>query len=112
MAGAPWLSRLFLWEPKHKNPDSRLGVVVKRTYDLAPGARLAPSDAPYPLFDGDVYFGKPNETSIQHEGDLTPFKPATDVVVNARAWARRGAPTRELRVAVAIPTARTRKKLV
>jgi hypothetical protein len=106
MPPAPYLHSLFLWEPLHEGPGTRAGVVVKRTYDLVSGEPLRPSEAPYPLFEGDVYFGKPGQTALQHERDGVPLKPLTDVVVNARAWARRGTTTREATAAVQIGTQR------
>jgi len=99
---APYLDSLFLWEPLHEGPGTRAGVIVKRTYELRNGEPAVPAAAPFPLFDGDVFFGKPFLTSVKHERDAVPFKPRTDVVVNARAWARRGTTTRELTAAVQV----------
>ncbi len=42
------------------------------------------------LFTADVFFGKPDRSSVRYESDLVSFKPNTDVVLNANAIAPNG----------------------
>jgi hypothetical protein len=66
-----------------------LSVVAKRTYDIVRGGPCRPSAAQHPLIAGDVFFnnGNPLATSCELESDYIPYKLATDVVLNAKAYA-------------------------
>jgi hypothetical protein len=66
------------------------GVLIKRTYDIVPGGRCTRVAADKKLVPGDVHFADPMNSSVRFESDFIPFKLATDVVLNGRAYAPRG----------------------
>src|SRR5215472_2647302 len=63
-----------------------LAVLVKRTYEIRPGepGRRVPEAAK--LVKGDMFYGDPKITPVKFESDLVPFKLATDVVLNGKAY--------------------------
>jgi hypothetical protein len=77
-----------------------LGVLVKRTYDIALGRRCTRAEADQNLVPGDVSYGDPLNSSIKLESDFVPFKLATDVVLNGRAYAPGGNPVPALTAAL------------
>lgn len=79
-----------------------LAVLVKRTYDILPGGRCARSAEDRRLIPGDVHYGDPACSSVRFESDFVPFKVATDVVVEARAYAPGGRPVQQLDVSVSV----------
>src|SRR5688572_21569543 len=79
-----------------------LSVLVKRTYQLTSGAVCARADVDHPLLGGDVYWDHPMNSSVRYETDFWPFKVATDVVLNGRAYAPGGAPTTSCRVTLQV----------
>ena len=63
------------------------GVVVLRgTFDIHKGKQLRISQAQEPILFKDEYYGDPQESSIQFDSCMAPFKPKTDVLVNANAY--------------------------
>jgi hypothetical protein len=76
-----------------------LAVLVKRTYSIGAGG-LERVEAK--LVKGDKHYGDPRTTPVEFEADLVPFKLATDVVVNAKAYAPDGRPAREVRCGVRV----------
>jgi len=66
------------------------GVLVKRTYDIAPGNRCVRAVSDLKVIPGDVHFGDPINSTVKFETDFVPFKLATDVVLNGRAYAPPG----------------------
>lgn len=60
-------------------------LIVKATYILDEEGYLAPDVEQEPLNFTDRCFGDVNVTSLRVPSDLVPFKPATDVIVNAVA---------------------------
>jgi len=66
-----------------------LSIIAKRTYVLAHNTVCIPSAEQRPLTPGDVYYnnGNPLTTSCELESDNIPFKVATDVVFNGKAYA-------------------------
>jgi hypothetical protein len=69
-----------------------LSVLIKRTYDIVPGRRCERAMQDRKLIPGDVPWGNPLNTSIRYESDFVPFKLATDVVLDGKAFAPRGVP--------------------
>ena len=67
-----------------------LGVLIKRTYDIVPGGRCARAVADKKLIPGDVHYGDPMNSTVKFESDFVPFKLATDVVFNGKAFAPPG----------------------
>src|SRR5438034_7523770 len=70
-----------------------LSVLVKRTYDIFPGKRCVRAEKDRKLLGGDQHYGDPMNSSIEFEADFVPFKLATDVVLNGKAYAPRGKAT-------------------
>lgn len=73
-----------------------LGVLLKRTYDVVPGARCTRAEADRKLAPADKPYGDPLCSSTQYESDFVPFKLATDVVLNGAAYAPGGRAVHEL----------------
>ncbi|BCQ26029.1 DUF2169 domain-containing protein [Caballeronia sp. NK8] len=61
-------------------------VVLRQTFELRAGA-LTLAQAQTSLVTSDIYYGKPNESSVRAESDLAPYKPRCDVIVCAAAHA-------------------------
>jgi hypothetical protein len=64
-------------------------VIAKMSYRIEAGG-LAEEPTATPLHTDDTPYGAPNQSSIQFESDLAPFKPRTDVIINATAYAPQG----------------------
>lgn len=75
-------------------------VVVKGTFaiDEAGEPRLAEVQAP--LAYVDEHWGDPATTSVRYECDFALYKPCTDILVSAMAFAPRGKPVERLMVGV------------
>lgn len=79
----------------------RLTVIVKATFELAPGPPrpkdgsfvVAPPGRRRGVRPADIPWGEPEVPSILYPSDLCVRKPGTDVIVVARAYAPRGTPT-------------------
>lgn len=77
-------------------------VLVKRTYGIRPNQPLVRAEAARPLTPVDEFHppGDPESCTVQHEADLVPFKPATDIVLIGRAHAPGGQPTTQMDAAL------------
>lgn len=70
-------------------------VVVKATWDIGPGGNLElAKEQPPPILVAE-YAGEDGASSLRHETDLVPPKPATDVLIVGSAHAPHGRPTTE-----------------
>jgi hypothetical protein len=67
-----------------------LVVVLKGTFELAPGKPPAVAREQDPIAKVDVYSGEPGLSGILVEGDLVPPKPGTGVTLTAHAVAAAG----------------------
>ncbi len=72
-------------------------VVVKATYDVGADGALALSETPVAPLHAPEYIGEDGASSLRYEADLVAMKPATDVYLNAVAYAPGGRPCTELR---------------
>ncbi len=70
-----------------------LSVLVKRTYNIVPEKQCVRAEHDRKLIPGDVPWGDPLSTSIRYESDFVPFKLATDVVLDGKAYAPKGVAT-------------------
>ena len=70
-----------------------LSVLLKRTYDVVPNGVCSRAAMDKALVPGDVPWDDPMNSSVRYESDFIPFKLATDVALNGRAYAPRGTPT-------------------
>ena len=79
-------------------------VIVKRSYRITHGAKVVRCEADHPLRLIDHYYddGDPEWATVQHEYELAPYKPQTDVVVIGKAYAPRGEPTQQMTVSVSV----------
>src|SRR5262245_45629293 len=79
-----------------------LGVLVKRTYTIAPGKRCRRAEEDRKLVSGDAHYDDPLNSPVKFESDFVPFKLATDVVLNGKAYAPGGRPARQLTASLAV----------
>jgi hypothetical protein len=79
-------------------------VLVKRSYRIAhrQAAQRSEVDAPFRLTDAYYDNGDPEWSTVQHEGELAPCKPMTDVVVIGKAYAPGGTPVHQMTVGVSV----------
>jgi hypothetical protein len=84
--------------------DHIFAVLVKRTYRIIAGgvAQRAEEDQPFRLIDEYYDNGDPEWSTVQHESEMAPFKPVTDVVVVGKAYAAGGVATEQTRVSVQV----------
>ncbi|HYR91350.1 MAG TPA: DUF2169 domain-containing protein [Terriglobia bacterium] len=87
-----------------QTPDGKyiLSLLLKRTYDIVPNGVCSRADADRALNSGEVPWTDPMNSSVRYESDFIPFKLATDVVCNAKAYAPRGRPTTSCVVALQV----------
>jgi hypothetical protein len=73
-------------------------LLCKRTYIISSSGPLVRAEQASPLRTTDEYYddGDPDSATIKHETDLVPFKPLTDVIVIAKAYAPQGRPVSEM----------------
>jgi len=69
-----------------------LSVLVKRSYNIISDKRCIRAEADQKIFAGDVNYGDPMNSTVQFESDFVPYKIATDVVLNGKAYAPGGNP--------------------
>jgi len=77
-------------------------VSVKGTYDIQPDGTLAVAKEQEAVRFGPEYRGDPVSSSLLYETDLMPTKAATDVILNASAYAPYGEPTQQVDVSLRI----------
>jgi len=73
-----------------------LSVLVKRSYDIIPGEQCVRTEIDQKLISGDVHYDGPMNSSVKFEADFIPYKIATDVVLNGKAYAPKEKPVKEL----------------
>ena len=79
-----------------------LSVLLKRTYDIIPNKVCSRADKDKALIPGDVFWDDPMNSSVRYESDFIPFKLATDVVLNGKAYAPGGVPTASCMVSLQV----------
>jgi hypothetical protein len=72
-------------------------VAIRATFSLAAdgSTKIAAEQVPPKL--AAEYWGEPGASSLHHEGDLSPLKPSTDVLIVGSAHAPGGKPARSVR---------------
>jgi len=68
-------------------------VAVKATYDIAGDGTLSLAEEPIEPLLAPEYNAENGQSSLRYEADLVGMKPATDVYLNAIAFAPQGRPT-------------------
>lgn len=79
-----------------------LSVLVKRTFDIIPGGACERAEADEDLVPADAFHEDPGNSSVELESDFAPFKLATDVVLNGRAYAPGGRPVPWLEASLSV----------
>src|SRR5215471_6879085 len=77
-------------------------VSVKGTYTIAEDGSLKLAEKQEPVTFGPKYRGEPTQSSLLYETDLMLTKAATDVVVNATAYAPYSHPVESIEVSIQI----------
>lgn len=77
-------------------------LIVKASYCFSEKFALVQAFEQEPLNFSDTCFGAVNETSLRYPSDLVPYKPVTDIIVIADAFAPNGAPSEEWDCAVSV----------
>jgi len=77
-------------------------VVVKATYDIAQDGILSLSEEPVAPLLAPEYIGKDGESSLRYDADMVAMKPATDIYLNAIAYAPHGQPCQQTKVSVQV----------
>jgi hypothetical protein len=62
-------------------------VVMRLTFELQADGSLALAPEQTPLVSTDEYYGEVNQSSVKQESDFAPYKPHTDVIIIAHAYA-------------------------
>lgn len=79
-----------------------LSVLIKRSYKIIPGGKCVRAEKDQKLFPGDVHYEDPMNSSVKFESDYIPYKIATDVVFNGKAYAPHGIATPSLTASVIV----------
>jgi hypothetical protein len=81
-------------------------IAARVTYDLNIGrdgkCEIVFSDEQAPLCAGDLHAATPGYSSVLVESDYAPFKPLTDIVVNAQAFSPHNKPTKVFAVGLRV----------
>lgn len=84
-----------------------LVLVLKAAYAISPAGILSRAEEQEPPLPAEVFYGEPGASSVKREAELTPPKPATDVVLLGSAVALRPH-TRRMDVSLRVgPVAKT-----
>jgi hypothetical protein len=79
-----------------------LSVLLKRSYDIVPGAACTRAAVDQPLVPGDQFWDSPMNSSVRHESDFVPWKLGTDVVLNGHVHAPGGRPAQACRASLQV----------
>lgn len=91
-----------------QTPDGNhiLSILVKRTYNIIPGGTCVRAQTDERIYSGDEYYKDPMNSSVKFESDYIPWKNATDVVLNGKAYAPDSSPVREMLVSLSVGEAK------
>lgn len=67
-------------------------VILRGTFDIKPNAPLQPVVEQEPIVLADEFYEELNTSSVRFESDLAPYKPRSDIIINATAFAPGGKP--------------------
>lgn len=72
------------WDAKGRE----FGVyMVKTAWDILPDGSCHLSDEQEPFVFTDEFYGEVNETAVRYASDMVPYKPKTDIILSATAYA-------------------------
>ncbi len=86
-------------------------VAMRLTLEIQSDGSLTLSEDPTPLVATDEYYGEPNQSSVKQESDFAPYKPHTDVIVIANAYAPRHQAKARFGVGINITSAPIRQEI-
>lgn len=81
-------------------------VLFKRSYDIVPDDVCKRAKKDVKIHTGPVYHGDPKTTSVRYDTDFIPYKLATDVAFEGKAYSLGGVPVQNLKVALCVGEAR------
>ncbi len=81
-------------------------ALFKRTYDIVPGGKCVRAKKDVKIHTGAVYYGDPKTSSLRYDTDFIPYKIATDVVFEGKAYSLGGVPVQSLKAALCVGAAR------
>ena len=79
-------------------------VLCRGTFDIRPDGQMAASGEQHPAVLADKYRTGPLISSVENDTDLTPFKAATDITLNAVAHASKNQPASDWLINLQIGT--------
>jgi hypothetical protein len=91
----------FTCEPlpmTEKNGATILRIVLKAGYEITADGHLQVAAKQPEAIMEDKYWGKPGESSVRYESDITLDQPYTDLIINGHAYAPNGRPVEEMDV--------------
>lgn len=94
----PFAAQIFLLPDQHGI--DTLYLLIKATFDLLPGLRLA--ERQQPVFTEDIYCAEPGQSSLKYPSELHLEKPGTDVIVVGDAIAPNERPVTMLDVSLSV----------
>jgi hypothetical protein len=77
-------------------------VIAKGTFEIVPGAALRLARKQAPIRQHDEPWHTEKRSSLRYEDDLAPFKPLSEVIVNATAHAPSGKPAAQWHAGVKV----------
>jgi len=83
-----------------RNGANILRIVLKASYEISPDEQLLQAENQADIIMEDQYWGKPGDSSVRYESDITLDKPYTDIIINGHAYAPQGRGVREMDVYV------------
>ena len=93
------ISPAMAFLPNENGIDS-LYVILKASFEILPTVKLL--ETQIPPFQGDVYWGEPNESSIKYASDIQLGKPSTDIILIGSAQAKDRVPAHSLDVSLQV----------
>lgn len=90
------------FESRDENRNDFGVVVLRGTFEIRNGARLRLVQEQEPVVVADEYYGEPGQSSLRFESNIAPYKPKTDLLVNAIAFPPSGQPETEWPVRVEV----------
>jgi len=87
-------------------------LMVKTAWDILDDGYCVLSQEQEPFVMTDEFYGEVNQSSVKYTSDLVPFKPETDFILNATAFAPNKEAAKAWDAAVTIFNANSQQKLI
>ena len=82
------------FESRDENQNDFGVVVLRGTFKIENGEVLRMEQEQEPILFKDEYYGDPQSSSLAFDSCMAPFKPKTDILVNANAYSPSWKPER------------------